>query len=84
MAKRGRKPLSMPTVEWKCRIPADIAVQIDMIQFDPVKGQVEYGARSLLVTSLLRAYLSDRVKRVDTLTKSPDNCIPNPDKVLAQ
>lgn len=77
MAKRGRKPLMMPTVEWKCRIPSDIAAKIDMIQLDPVKGTVEYGARSLLVTSLLRSWLAQRTRGVDELAQTPDNTTSN-------
>ena len=55
--KRGRKPLMTPTVEWKCRIPVDIAVKIDTFLLDPVRQEVAYGRRSQLVTQLLRAWL---------------------------
>lgn len=56
--KRGRKPLMTPTVEWKCRIPVDIAVKIDTFLLDPVRKEVAYGRRSQLVTQLLRDWLA--------------------------
>lgn len=62
MAKVGRKAYSTPTVEWKCRIPVDLATKIDMLQLDPVAGRIAYGARSALITQLLRAYLSPKEK----------------------
>ena len=58
MATRGRKPLVVPTVEWKCRIPSDIAAKVDMFQLDPVRQTVAYGLRSQLVTQLLRDWLA--------------------------
>lgn len=66
MSRRGRPSHMTPTVEWKCHIPIDVAVKIDMINLDPVRGTPAYGARSALVTRLLREYL-------DTLAKSPEN-----------
>ena len=62
MAKRGRKPLAIPTVDWKVRIPVDIACKIDMITLDPVRLCTSYGARSELVTILLREFLATREK----------------------
>ena len=58
--KRGRKPLMTPTVEWKCRIPVDIAAKIDTFLLDPVRGEVAYGRRSQLVAELLRGWLSTK------------------------
>jgi hypothetical protein len=51
----GRPALAMPTVDWKLRIPQDIAVKIDMICLDPLRGCVAYGERSKLVTRHRRA-----------------------------
>jgi hypothetical protein len=62
MSKRGRKPLTIPTIEWKLRIPVDIACKIDMITLDPVRMKVAYGSRSELVTILLREFLAIREK----------------------
>ena len=58
MSKRGRKPLLIPTEAWKCQIPIDIAAKIDLLLLDPVRGVPVYGARSELVTRLLREYLA--------------------------
>lgn len=55
--KRGRKPLATPTVEWKCRVPIDVAAKIDLFLHDPIRNQVEYGKRSQFVTALLRDWL---------------------------
>lgn len=60
MTKRGRKPLTIPTVEWKCRVPVDIACKIDMLTLDPVRNAPVYGARSELITTLLRKFLATR------------------------
>lgn len=56
--KRGRKALVIPTVEWKCRVPVDIAAKVDTFLLDPVRGEVAYGKRSQLVTQLLREWLA--------------------------
>lgn len=61
MAKAGRPSLLIPTVEWKVRIPVDLAAKADMLTWDPVKGTIAYGARSALVTELLR-------KKLDNMT----------------
>jgi hypothetical protein len=57
MAKRGRPPLVVPTVEWKCRVPIDIAAQVDLILYDPVRNITAYGERSALVGKLLKEWL---------------------------
>lgn len=76
MAKKGRKALTTPTVEWKCRIPVDIAAKIDLYHLDPVRGTLEYGARSALVTLLLREWLASREQQpaldgLSTLQQNP-------------
>ena len=67
--KRGRKALVIPTVDWKCRIPADIAIKVDTLLLDPVRGLPQYGARSELVTRLLREFLSryEKASALDAL-----------------
>ncbi len=59
MAKAGRPSLLIPTVEWKVRVPVDLAAKADMLHLDPVRGIIKYGARSELITELLRAYLEN-------------------------
>lgn len=66
MAKVGRKPLMIPTTDWKIRIPVDLAAKADMLFLDPVRGNIQYGARSALVTELLR-------KHIDSLQKADDD-----------
>jgi hypothetical protein len=62
MSKRGRPALLIPTVEWKVRVPADLAAKADLLHLDPVRGSITYGARSALVTELLRGYLDSLAK----------------------
>jgi hypothetical protein len=66
MAKTGRPSLLIPTVEWKVRVPIDLAAKADMLCWDPVKATIAYGARSALVTELLRG-------KLDNLGKHGDN-----------
>lgn len=65
MAKPGRPSLLVPTVEWKVRIPVDLAAKADMLTWDPVKGTIAYGARSALITELLREKLASLGKHGD-------------------
>lgn len=67
MAKPGRPSLMIPTVEWKVRIPVDLAAKADMLNWDPVKGTIAYGARSAFVTELLREKLDSLGKNHDTI-----------------
>lgn len=77
MAKLGRPPLLIPTTEWKVRVPVDLATKADLLHLDPIRGTLKYGARSELITSLLREYLSTisikPEKGFDTLGKDGDN-----------
>ncbi len=66
--KRGRPALAIPTVEWKLRIPYDIALKIDAITADPLRGGQLYGARSDFVARILR-------RELDTLINRDDNII---------
>lgn len=66
MAKPGRPALLTPTVEWKVRVPVDLAAKADLLHLDPVRGTITYGARSALVTQLLREHL-------DSLGKSGED-----------
>ena len=61
---RGRRPALIPAVAWKCNIPVDVAAKVDTLLLDPLRGIPEYGARSALVTQLLRAWLSSQQKAV--------------------
>ena len=63
MARPGRKALTTPNTPWKCQIPEDVAAKVDLLILDPVKGVPTYGARSALVTQLLRNWLVQFEKR---------------------
>lgn len=75
MTKRGRKPLDEPSVPWKCQIPEKLAMRVELLLLDPVKGAPIYGARSALVTQLLRAYMAQFEKTgvVAPLAETGDN-----------
>ncbi len=47
-------------VEWKVTVPQDVAIAIELRTLDPVYGKPRYGARSQLITSLLKIYLQKR------------------------
>lgn len=71
--KRGRPALVVPTVDWKCRIPVDVAAKIDMLLLDPVRQEVAYGRRSQLVTQLLKAFLETQLTQGETKCLTPNN-----------
>lgn len=75
MAKRGRKSLVVPTILWSCRIPVDVAAKVDLLLHDPLRGVPEYGARSALVSRLLREWLDSHGAHapVDKLAPTTDN-----------
>lgn len=72
MAKRGRPTLVIPTVEWKCRVPVDVAASVDLILYDPVRNVTAYGERSALVGRLLKEWLaSQRTPTAPTTKEYP-------------
>ena len=78
MARPGRPALLTPTVEWKVRVPVDLAAKADLLSLDPVRGTIAYGARSALVTQLLREHLASLTapsveKHLDSLGKSGED-----------
>lgn len=75
MAKPGRPALLTPTVEWKVRVPVDLAAKADLLALDPLRGTITYGARSALITRLLREYLDSLGKNGDdnSSINSPEN-----------
>jgi hypothetical protein len=52
-----KPPGSEPTVNWKIRVPASTAAQIELLVMDPLTRKPSYGKRSELVSELLRNYL---------------------------
>ncbi len=77
MAKLGRPALLIPTTEWKVRVPVDLAAKADLLHLDPIRGNLRYGARSELITILLRDYLAnlsiETESGVDKLGKDGDD-----------
>lgn len=62
MAKLGRRPNVVPSVEWKAHIPVDLAGQVELLLLDPVTSKPRHGARSELVTRLLRDWILNQQK----------------------
>lgn len=60
MASPGRKKKLDRPVEWKLHIPFSVASKVDIIQLDPRTGLPEFGARSRLVTELLKKWLDEQ------------------------
>ena len=51
--KRGKPARTVPAVKWKVSIRHDLALYIDMLLADPVRGGLGYGERSALVERLV-------------------------------
>lgn len=60
--KRGRKALVTPNLDWKIRIPTDLAAEVELLLLDPLRGKASYGERSELITSLLREWVDQQRK----------------------
>lgn len=60
MAKTGRKPHADPPENWRLSIPRSLAIQVELLLYDPAKGKVAYSSRSDYVTSLIRHDLNQR------------------------
>jgi len=63
--KRGRKALTIPNIDWKIRMPSDLAAEVELLLFDPVKEEVTYGARSALIEELLRDWVEAKRQKGD-------------------
>lgn len=46
-------------VIWRCYIPVDLAVEIELLLADPLRDKPIYGARSQLVSYLLQRHLEE-------------------------
>jgi len=60
MAKPGRKALLDPPVRWELSLPSSLAAQVEVLLADPVRGKTSYGARTKLITRLLREWLREQ------------------------
>jgi len=46
-------------IQWRCNIPESVAAKVELRLWDPLRHTVRLGARSELVTHLLRGWLED-------------------------
>lgn len=60
MAKAGRKRHNDAPVNWKLSVPQSIAVQVELLLYDPLLNRVAYSARSAYVSGLIREDLARR------------------------
>ena len=44
-------------------LPMNLSASVDLALFDPIRGKIKYGARSRLVSDLLRGWLEKREKK---------------------
>lgn len=65
MAKPGRKPNAIPSIDWKLQIPEPLAVKFDTLHVDALTGKIPYGLRSEIIVGLIRQYLRDQNIPVD-------------------
>lgn len=63
MAKLGRRPNVIPTVEWKLHIRQDLAGIVELLLLDPVRQKVRHGARGQLMEQLLAAWVEEQRKQ---------------------
>jgi metal-responsive CopG/Arc/MetJ family transcriptional regulator len=61
----GRPKKAMPYVRWSIHIPADLAAKTELILADVFRGGVEYGARSELISQLLRNWIKTAQQEVE-------------------
>ena len=54
---RGRKAKADRPVEWKISVPESVVAPVSLLLSDPLTGRPAHGARSQLVTRLLREWL---------------------------
>ena len=54
---RGKVAHTDPPVKWRINVPQSVAAKVELMLFDPLKGEIKYGARSDLITKLLVEWL---------------------------
>lgn len=57
----SRRRAPIPFVKWKLNIPVDVAATIEELYFNPTLGKPKYGAKSELVTVLLRRFIETEI-----------------------
>ena len=56
---RGRRPHTIPKRLFRGRIPEPLADEVDLLLLNPTTGTVAFGARSALLTRLLRRWVAE-------------------------
>lgn len=62
-----RRKFTVRRIPWKCYVPEDVAAKVDLLLLDTLRDKVEYGARSELVTQLLREWVAKQQRNGDNL-----------------
>lgn len=62
----SRRRKAVPPVEIKTNVPADLLAAVDLILWDPVLQKPKYGARSELITHLLRLWVKEKTNESGT------------------
>jgi len=55
---RGKVAHTDPPVKWRINVPESVAAKVELMLFDPLKGEIKYAARSDLITKLLVQWLA--------------------------
>jgi len=58
--RKGRPPLADRPVRWTIWLPSSVANEIQLLLADPARLRIPDGARSDLITQLLREWLRSR------------------------
>lgn len=62
MPRRGRKPHTDPPVRVEITVPQTVIAKLDLLLSDPLTARTKYGARSRLITRLIREWLLTKQK----------------------
>lgn len=63
---RGRRKQSTRKTLFRARIPEPLNDEVELLLLNPTTGQVAFGARSALLTRLLRKWVSEVKKEPST------------------
>lgn len=56
----GRRKNADPSIEWHVYIPTTLAAEVELLLLDPFLQQAKFGAKSTLVTNLLRQWVEEQ------------------------
>ena len=52
--------MTKKTIEVKLTLPIEVASDLELLLYDPVRNKVTYGARSHLITGLLKTWIVEK------------------------